>query len=1006
MSGSRTIREIRLALVLCAFAMTDPHRLFALDPNRTVGQHIITRWGSDTFPGGAINAIAQTPDGFLWIGAENGLVRFDGVNFRLIDHKSTPSLPPSPVLGLMVDPQGWLWVRMQSPFLMRYRGGKFEQMYPETVPPEFTFAREEGAAALARGIRGDALIATPGGALRNGNGAFRPIVSAGVANGNPMSIAETADGAVWVGMRDTGLFCVRDGRASHIGLPDQKVNVLLPGIGPELWVGTDSGLLHWNGRTISRDRIPEAFSRSRILALARDRDSNLWISTPSGVARMDPNRFTVEGTGAKLPGAAHAIFEDREGNLWFGGTEGLVQLRDAPFLSYKDLASEGGSLYSSPTGRTWIAPSSGGLLWIRGGAHGQIAIPGMAGDVVYSVDGGPDELWIGRKAGGVTRIQEAAGALQTRTYTARDGLAPGVVYAVHRGRDGSVWAGMLSGAVSRIGDGRVTTFTSADGLSSDSVTTIQETSDGTIWVGTTGGLEAYRGGKWRRYGGEDGLPPGRVNSLAPDREGRLWIGSASGLFCWSGSRMVSIRNAAESLQGEIYGLVADHAGSLWATMDHNVVSIPVASLLRDSKEPVAVRQFGIADGLPSTRGIRRDHSVTKDSSGRIWFSLEGGVCVVNPSLPSALAPALVNVESVMVDGRPLDAGPVARYRSSSRRVVFNFIGLSLAIPGRVRYRYRLDGYDSDWSQPSEIREAAYTSLKPARYTFRVLASNSEGLWNGTPASVPLEVEPQLRETWWFQTAALCLAAGLVLSAIRYRLNRAHAAMNLRFEERLAERNRIARELHDTLLQSFQGLMLRLQVVDNLLPPGKAKEQLEIGLERADQAILEGRNAVHELRSSSSVPNDLAQAVKALGDELATQDSPDFHILVEGTARELHPIIRDEFFGITREALRNAFRHASARRIETEIVYGKRMLRLRIRDDGRGIPLEILEAGRSGHYGLFGMRERAGKIGAKLEIWSATGAGTEIELSLAGSIAYRSTTGRSFFLFPRRKQVDK
>ena len=527
-----------------------------------------------------------------------------------------------------------------------------------------------------------------------------------------------------------------------------------------------------------------------------------------------------------------AIFEDREGSLWLGGTDGLMQLRDAPFLSYAGVAGEGGSLYVDPSGRAWIAPSSGGLLSVRGAEHHRISTPGMDGDVIYSITGGPGELWVGRRLGGVTQLREEAGVLHPRTYTADDGLAPGVVYAVHQSRDGSVWAGTLSGEVSRIDKGRVTTFTTADGLSADAVTAIQETPDGVIWVGTAGGLAAFRGGNWRRYGGEDGLPPGRVNSLALDGDGVLWIGAASGLFYWAGSRLESARNTPDLLRGEIYGLAADDFGNLWATTDRSVVSISRASLLGQSNGPAAVREFGPADGLPSTRGIRRDHSVVKDPSGRIWFSLQGGLCVVNPSLAAALAPALVKVESVAVDGRPLETDPVARYPSSRQRVVFNFIGVSLSVPGRIRYRYRLDGYDSDWSEPTESREAAYTSLPPASYTFRVMASNSEGLWNGSPASVLLEVEPRLSETWWFRVIGLCLAAAAIFAAYRYRMARVHAAMNLRFEERLAERTRIARELHDTLLQSFQGLMLRLQVVDDLLPPGKAKQQLEQSLERA------------------------------------------------------------------------------------------------------------------------------------------------------------------------------
>jgi uncharacterized protein YbjT (DUF2867 family) len=441
---------------------------------------------------------------------------------------------------------------------------------------------------------------------------------------------------------------------------------------------------------------------------------------------------------------------------------GEAQLGEIRFEDW--LKPEGGSLYVDTSGRAWIGPSSGGLLWIRGAERRQATTPGMDGDVIYSISGGPGELWVGRRLGGVTQLREEAGVLHPRTYTERDGLAPGVVYAVNRSRDGSGWAGTLSGAVSHIEKDRITTFTTADGLSAD--VTIQETPDGVIWAGTAGGLVALRNGNWRRYGGEDGLPPGRVNSLALDGDAVLWIGSSSGLFYWSGTRFESARNAPDLLQGGIYGLAADDVGNLWATTDRRVVSVSRASLLGQSKRPAAVREFSTADGLPSTRGIRRDRSVVKDPSGRIWFSLQGGICVVNPSLPSALAPALVKMESVSVDGLPLGTGPVAHYPSDRHRVVFSFIGVSLAVPGRVRYRYLLDGYDSDWSQPTESREAAYTSLPPARYTFRVMASNSEGLWNGTPASVLLEVEPQLSETWWFRTTALCLTAAAIFAGYR------------------------------------------------------------------------------------------------------------------------------------------------------------------------------------------------------------------------------------------------
>ena len=993
MSGSRTSREIRRALLFCTCAaLLFPHALFALDPNRSLDQYIVTRWGSrDSFPGGAINAIAQTPDGFLWIGADNGLVRFDGISFLLIDHAKSPSLPPGPVLGLAVDPEGSLWVRMQSPYLMRYRGGKFEQIYPAEIPPPFTAASEGGATAVTRGPRGDMLIAPSSGPLRYSAGKFTPLVSSGSAGGLAMSIAETADHAVWVGMRDNGLISVRGGRTSKVaGLPDQKVNVLLPGAGAELWVGTDAGLVRWDGSAITQRGVPTSLARSPILALARDHDSNLWVSTPAGIARVDSRGSAVLEAVGGVPGEVHAIFEDREGDLWFGGNQGLMQLRDAPFLAYSGLAAEGGSVYADASGRAWVGPSSGGLLWIRGAEHQSIAGLGLERDEIYSISGGPGELWLGRKIGGVTELREEAGVLQAQTYTAADGLAPGIVHAIYRARDGTVWAGILNGGISRIQNGRITTFTSTNGLSADAVNTIEETPDGVIWAGTAGGLEALRNGKWRRHGGEDGLPPGGVNTLAVDREGVLWIGSSAGLFYWSGAKIESARNVPEPLRGEIFGLAADNIGGLWAATDHSVVEVSRALLLGQPNAQAAVREFGLADGLPSTSGIRRDHSVVNDPTGRIWFSLQGGVCVVNPSRPGVLAPALVHVESVMVDGSPLGTQR-ARYPSNRQRVVFNFVGLSLAVPGRVRYRYWLEGYDHGWSQPTESREAPYTNLPPASYTFRVMASNSEGLWNGVPASVPLEVEPMIWQTWWFRVLALGLLAAGIFASVRYRIARVRTAMNLRFEERLAERTRIAQELHDTLLQGFISASMQVHVAADLLPEGSSSRPLLTrALQLMQQVIEEGRNTVRGLRAGGTASVPLETALSHIEEELGAGAQADFRVVVDGQRRDLHPLLQDEVYRIGREALINAFRHARARHIELELRYAPEGFHLFVRDDGAGIDEHILQTGRDGHWGLVGMRERAERIGAQLHVFSRPSAGTEIQLDVPSNVAFRAT----------------
>jgi signal transduction histidine kinase/ligand-binding sensor domain-containing protein len=978
----RTLRIYAFALLTC-------HALFALDPNRNLSQYIVTRWGAgDALPAGAVNAIAQTPDGFLWIGSDTGLVRWDGISFRMIDHANSPSLPPGPVLGLAVDPEGVLWVRMQSPYLMRYLGGRFQQMYPEQVPPPFTAASQAGATAITRGTTGDILIDPSSGPLRYSAGRFTPLVSSGSAGGLALSIAETSDHAVWIGLRDNGLICVRAGHASKVtGLPDQKVNALLPVAGPELWIGTDAGLVRCDGSTITRRGVPATLARSPILALARDRDSNVWVSTPGGIVRIDSSGSATQKPVTEMLGVIHAIFEDREGSLWLGGTKGLMQLHDAPFLTYSGVAPEGGSVYVDVSGRAWVAPSSGGLLWIRGAEQHSVSGLGLEHDEIYSISGGPGEVWLGRKFGGVTRLREQDGILRAQTYTAADGLAPGTVHAVYRAGNETVWAGSLGGAISRIQNGRITTFTSANGLTADAVNTIEETPDGVIWAGTAGGLDAFRNGNWRTYRGEDGLPPGGVNTLAVDREGILWIGSSAGLFYWSGTQIESARNVPDSLRGAIFGLAADRNGGLWASTDRSVLEISRASLLGKSNAGLPAREFGMADGLPSTRGIKRDHAAVNDPSGRIWFCLQDGISVVNPSRPGVLAPALVHVESVVVDGTPL-TGSAPSYPSNRQRVVFNFVGLSLAVPWRVRYRYLLEGYDHNWSEPTQSREAAYTNLPPARYTFRVMAANSEGLWNGSPASVSLEVVPMLWQTWWFRLIALGLLAAAMFVGFRYRLARVRAAMNLRFEERLAERTRIAQELHDTLLQGFISASMQVHVAVDMLPDDAASRPLLTrALQLMKQVIEEGRNTVRGLRASGvSVP--LENALSHTVEELGASAEAGFRVIVAGEPRSLHPLLQDEVYRIGREALINAFRHAKARHIEVELRYDPESLRLFVRDDGVGIDEHVLEAGRQGHWGLVGMRERAERIGAEFHVFSGPSAGTEIRLDVPSTVAFR------------------
>jgi signal transduction histidine kinase len=370
-------------------------------------------------------------------------------------------------------------------------------------------------------------------------------------------------------------------------------------------------------------------------------------------------------------------------------------------------------------------------------------------------------------------------------------------------------------------------------------------------------------------------------------------------------------------------------------------------------------------------------------------ALHRGIAVIDPArLAHEAAPSIVHIESVAADGSPLTASAALSIPAARRRVAFSFIGLSLTVPERVRFRYRLDGFDHDWSPPVSAREAAYTNLSPGPYRFRVMASNSAGLWNSQEANLVFEVTPAFWQTLWFRFSALLLCALCAAAAYRLHLRQVTRQLNLRFEERLAERTRIAQDLHDTLLQGLLSASMQLHVaVEDVPLESAARPQLARVLQLIQRVVEEGRNAVRGLRSTPGPVDDLEAALSRLTAELMVPPSVKFRVIVEGRSRGLNPLIRDEVYSIGREALVNAFRHSGGDAVEAELEFDHNQLRLIVRDSGCGIDPEILRSGRDGHWGLLGMRERAERIGAKLKVWSRAAAGTEVELIVPGHIAF-------------------
>jgi signal transduction histidine kinase len=433
----------------------------------------------------------------------------------------------------------------------------------------------------------------------------------------------------------------------------------------------------------------------------------------------------------------------------------------------------------------------------------------------------------------------------------------------------------------------------------------------------------------------------------------------------------------------------------------------------DPKRMIQVTTFDADDGVrlvPILKGFRP--AVTKTSDGKIWFVNGNTVSFLDPSHSDInTVPPPVHIEQIAVNGKPYDVSNGMRLPAGVRELLVDFTALSLVEPNKVRFRVKLEGQDKGWRELANQRHIQYTNLAPGTYRFRVIACNNSEVWNEQGDVLDFSIAPAYYQTNWFRAACVVAFLAMLWGIYEMRVRQLAAQFNMRLEERVSERTRIARDLHDTLLQSFQGLLLRFQAGINLLPerPADARRTLEDAVDRASQAITEGRDSVQGLRMSTIEKNDLAVAIRTLGEELASAEtselSPNFKVVVEGISRDLHPILRDEVYRLSAEALRNAFRHAAAKNVEVEIRYDEKYFRLRVRDDGKGIPSDVLRGdGREGHFGLHGMRERAKLVGGKLTIWTELDSGAEIELNIPGARAYVKST-RPFWYFGKRSATD-
>ena len=780
----------------------------------------------------------------------------------------------------------------------------------------------------------------------------------------------------------------------------------------------------------------------------------IWLATkPDGLVKFDRARrsFTRYRNNPADPASLNdnedlSLLEDREGSIWVGTSVGGVNRFSSeplPFMTYRrepgnpNSLAEGllHSVFEDSQGILWIGTNQLNRVDRRTGrytiyAHDPANPGSITTGVVYAmVEDRAGVLWFGTWGGGLNRFDRRTGRFKAYRHDPADpaSLSHDNILSLLIDHSGNLWAGTDDG-LNRL-DARTGHFTvfrpKSSLMESRWHRVLAEGADGSIWMGTyTQGVQRLdlRAGEIVAYKNDPEVPgslsSNRVNALCVDHTGTLWVGTQDGLnrfdrntgqFTIFGERDGLPNNAVE-------GILEDSAGRLWLSTGNG--------LSRFDPRARTFKNYYSEDGLA---GDEFNYSVYyKSARGEMFFGGMNGVTAFYPEkvVDSPFVPPVVLTDfrlfndPVPVGGRSPLKKSIAYTDSltlshDQNMFSFEFAALSYVDPPRNQYRYMLEPLNHSWSRvDSDHRVATFTTLPTGRYTLRVQGSNNHGVWNQQGVALHLQILPPYWGTWWFLASCVAAFFALLWALYRYRLYQIKHEFNARLEERVGERTRIARELHDTLLQSFQASLIVTQAARKLLSrrPEQAGETLDDAINMASGAIAEGRDAIQDLRLQPAVQNDLAQLLTATGQELAHSEDANgnpviFRVAVEGERQALDPIIQDEAYRIARELLRNAFRHARASQIEADIRYDDRLLRVLIRDDGKGIEPEVVKAGgRAGHWGLLGMRERAKRIGARLEFWSEAGAGTEVELSIPASIAYAAPrSGR--FQFLRKKKAN-
>jgi signal transduction histidine kinase/ligand-binding sensor domain-containing protein len=977
----------------------------ALNADLSIKELRHTAWGpGQGAPLGGAVALAQTNDGYLWIAGPSGLFRFDGIAFERVELPHDPKLSSLSLISAFAPRSGGLWLGFTFGGVALLNGGRWQVFgvadgVPQGSPSQF-----------AETLDGTLWIVTYSGDLARFDGAHWRAVGSQMglpASNSPILFVDSQD-TIWAG-GDNSLFFLRQGEKQFHNQPV---------IAPTPWAASSmaessTGTVWLNA---GYELVPVAQNPPSGTAvgssrgeLVFDHDGTLWASADCLRRIAHPEHATL-GVALHLEDTADAftdangltsrivfaLLADREGNVWVGTTHGLDRFSEpslkAPLQSAENLKFiprivVAGVAPADDAGGVWITNGVDAVVRYQAGRMSPPIIRQKVETLLRVADGtvwfaGQKALW--RERQGHLESVAPPGPDQNTQALAEDG-------------SGGLWASVLGSGVFRLQQGVWTPYGGIAALPRSAAITIVRDRHDRLWFSYPGGSVAVLDGeRVRTYGVADGLQSGSVMAIHPGRIGH-WFGGEFGLARFDGERFHGVQSMPELPLDGITGIVETADGDLWLNARAGIVHIAATELERSRRDPVyRVRgeTLGTFDGVVGSGALLRPlPTAIEAGDGKLWFATTDGIYGIDPAQRvHNRVPPPVLIRALTVAGNIIEPIPGLTLPTYTTAVRFDYAGVSLTAPEKVRYRYRLDGVDADWREVTSARLALYTNLRPRRYTFRVIAANNDGLWNESGASLAFVIPRAFIQTGWF--IVLCAAGGVMAmwALVRIRVHQIRRRIEERMEERFNERTRIARELHDSILQGFQGLMFRLQAVRQLLPAGDAAKCLDSAMHVGDQAIGEGRDAVQDLRSSSFEFRDLATSLSALDAELGADmdppSRPEYGVVVKGRPRELTGVVRDEAYRIAREAIGNAYRHSKASHIQTEVTFGDADLTICVRDDGIGVDPQILARGhRPGHWGLPGMRERIESFGGHLHICSEANAGTEVELRISARFAY-------------------